>query len=65
MSDFADQMDAIVVRARRVRKSIRAICLKAGVAPSTWSRWQAQAVAPNQSTIDRLNAALDEFERAA
>jgi hypothetical protein len=60
MTDFADQLDAIVVRARRVRKSIRAICLKA-----TWSRWQAQAVAPNQSTIDRLNSALDDFERDA
>jgi transcriptional regulator with XRE-family HTH domain len=57
-------MDSIVVRARRVRKSIRAICLKAGVAPSTWSRWQSEVVAPNQSTLDRLSAALDEFEQA-
>lgn len=65
MSNFDDQMDAIVIRARRVRKSIRAICIRAGVAPSTWSRWQAQTVEPNQSTVDKLNAALDEFEREA
>ena len=60
-----EQLEAIVIRAHRVRKSIRAVCLKAGIAPSTWSRWRAHEVTPNQSTIYRLNAALDEFEGAA
>lgn len=65
MDEFADQMDQIVVRARRLRKSISAICSRAGVAPSTWSRWQARAVTPNQSTLDKLSGALDEFEAEA
>lgn len=65
MSDFTQQIEAIVLRAYRARRSIAAVCRQAGVAPSTWSRWQAGTAAPNQSTIDKLKAALDAFEREA
>lgn len=63
MSDFSEQIEAIATRAFRLRKSIRKVCQAAGVAPSTFSRWRAGTVEPTQETIDKLNQALDEFER--
>lgn len=65
MTDFTDQIEAIASRAFRLRKSIRQVCKRAGVAPSTFSRWRSGSVAPTQDTIDRLNEALDGFEREA
>jgi len=59
------QLEEIVIRAHRVRKSIRKICLRAGVAPSTWSRWRGHVVEADQATIDRLKTALAEFENEA
>lgn len=65
MATIDQQLEEIVLRGHRLRKSIRQICLKAGVAPSTWSRWRGNAVEADQATIDRLKAALDEFEAEA
>lgn len=65
MSEFDDQIERIVLRAYRVRKSMNKVCQKAGIPASTWSRWLSGRVNPNQPAIDRLNAALDEFERDA
>ena len=65
MTDFSHQIESIASRAFRLRKSIRQICKRAGVAPSTFSRWRSGVVDPTQDTIDKLNAAIDEFEREA
>lgn len=65
MSDFDAQMREIAMRAYDLRKSITQVCRHAGVAPSTWTRWRDGTVKPNQSTMDKLKAALDRFEREA
>lgn len=60
--EVENRMEMIVLRTHRVGRSIRQVCIKAGVAPSTWSRWKSGAIEANEQTLDRLDEALDKFE---
>ncbi len=53
----------IEARAFAARTPIYKVCQKAGVAPSTFSRWRAKAVIPLGDTIDKMLGALDAIER--
>lgn len=56
-------VDDIEARAFASRTPIYKVCERAGVAPSTFSRWRAGAVEPSGDTIDKLTDALTEIER--
>lgn len=56
-------IEQIEARAFAARTPIYKVCGRAGVAPSTFSRWRAGAVEPNGDTIDKLFDALTEIER--
>lgn len=62
MSDPKDKIEAILLRSYRLKISIKDICARAGVAPSTWSRWRANAVEPTDEKIEKLSVALDQLE---
>jgi hypothetical protein len=57
-------------RARRAYSSVRAVCLRAGVAPSTVARWKRTPRNPEPtsitlSTLDKVENALREIEAEA
>lgn len=55
-------------RARRAFTSMRAVCLRAGISQSTFTRWKETPGNPHPtsatlSTLQKLTNALDEIER--
>lgn len=60
-----DEVAKLADRAFRARVSLSKVCKRAGVAPSTISRWRAGDCEPEDETLKRLNSALDELEAEA
>lgn len=57
-------------RARRAYSSVRAVCLRADVSPSTFARWKKTPGNPDPtsitlSTLGRIERALQEIETEA
>lgn len=55
-------------RAWEARVSIRSLCQKAGIHPSTFWRWKKsdtnpEPVVPNLATVNKLHAALDQIAK--
>lgn len=60
----------IETRARRAGLTIAAVCARAGVHPTTFSRWKQternpEPIGATLKTLDKLNGAIDELEAQA
>ena len=51
-------------RAKAAGLPMKAVCEKAGVAQSTFSRWKSGVMGPSYLTVQRLEEALAELESA-
>lgn len=62
-----DPISALFAKAREHRVPMSAICAKAGVAPTTPSRWKREKNGATVEALMKLDAALSEIltERAA
>lgn len=63
--DKAAELAALDARIFAARLTAQDVCIKAGVAPSTISRWRKNPSQMTAPTLKRLEDALTEIERAA
>lgn len=63
----ADIIEPLFKKAKLAKIPIVKICERAGVAPTTPSRWRRKGLSPNLSTFNKMSRALDELieEQAA
>lgn len=61
--DEMTELHQIVTRAFAAGTSISNVCKRAGIAPSTVTRWKKRVTKPNATTLKKLSDALDEIER--
>lgn len=54
-----DEIDAIESRVRAKGRTVRDLCIEAGVARSTWDRWRRGETEPNMKTLRQVRAAAD------
>jgi transcriptional regulator with XRE-family HTH domain len=56
---FSDDMAGIEDRIRANGRSIRQLCIEAGIARSTWDRWRRGETEPNTKTWRAVMTAAD------
>ena len=59
--EHTNPIDALFERARQNRVSMSAICERAGIAPTTPSRWKHGRNGATVDAVNKLNAALSEI----